>query len=324
MKTITTPVTFHLNPESNQRLAGLCGEYNFNLKQVEERLGVKISNRGHLFCIDGRSDAVKQAGTVLQALYRDTETDPALTAEKVHLAISQIPYDEETGDPETQDVVIRFRKTIIQGRNPNQRSYLRNIMAHDLTFGIGPAGTGKTYLAVACAVQALADNEIDRIVLVRPAIEAGERLGFLPGDIGQKVDPYLRPLYDALYEMLGFERVGKLMVRGIIELAPLAYMRGRTLNESFIILDEAQNTTSDQMKMFLTRIGFGSKSVITGDVTQVDLPKGSRSGLRHASGVLAHVEGMAVSQFTSRDVVRHPLVQKIVEAYEVDEGERPK
>ncbi|MEO1840808.1 MAG: PhoH family protein, partial [Pseudomonadota bacterium] len=204
MKTITTPVTFHLNPESNQRLAGLCGEYNFNLKQVEERLGVKISNRGHLFCIDGRSDAVKQAGTVLQALYRDTETDPALTAEKVHLAISQIPYDEETGDPETQDVVIRFRKTIIQGRNPNQRSYLRNIMAHDLTFGIGPAGTGKTYLAVACAVQALANNEVDRIVLVRPAIEAGERLGFLPGDIGQKVDPYLRPLYDALYEMLGF------------------------------------------------------------------------------------------------------------------------
>ena len=197
-------------------------------------------------------------------------------------------------------------------------------MTHALTFGIGPAGTGKTYLAVACAVQALADNEVDRIVLVRPAIEAGERLGFLPGDIGQKVDPYLRPLYDALYEMLGFARVGKLMDRGIIELAPLAYMRGRTLNESFIILDEAQNTTSDQMKMFLTRIGFGSKSVITGDVTQVDLPKGSRSGIRHASGVLGHVQGIAVSQFTSRDVVRHPLVQKIVEAYEVDEGERLK
>ena len=261
---------------------------------------------------------------MLQALYRDTETDPALTAEKVHLAISQIPYDKEAGEPEAEDIVIRVRKTIIQGRNPNQRSYLRNIMTHDLTFGIGPAGTGKTYLAVACAVQALADNEVDRIILVRPAIEAGERLGFLPGDIGQKVDPYLRPLYDALYVMLGFERVGKLMDRGIIELAPLAYMRGRTLNESFIILDEAQNTTSDQMKMFLTRIGFGSKSVITGDVTQVDLPKGSRSGLRHASGVLAHVEGIAVSQFTSRDVVRHPLVQKIVEAYEVDEGERPK
>ena len=324
MKTITTPVTFHLNPESNQRLAGLCGEYNCNLKQVEERLGVKISHRGHLFCIDGGPDAVKQAETVLHALYRDTATDPALSTEKVHLAISHIPYDENAGEPDSQDVVIRVRKTIIQGKNPNQRSYLRNIMTHDLTFCIGPAGTGKTYLAVACAVQALANNEVDRILLVRPAVEAGERLGFLPGDIGQKVEPYLRPLYDAMYEMLGFERVGKLMDRGIIELAPLAYMRGRTLNESFIILDEAQNTTSEQMKMFLTRIGFGSKSVITGDVTQVDLPKETRSGLRHASGLLAYVDGIAVSRFTSRDVVRHPLVQKIVEAYEVDEGERPK
>ncbi len=236
MKTITTPVTFHLNPESNQRLAGLCGEYNCNLKQVEERLGVKISHRGHLFCIDGGPDAVKQAETVLHALYRDTATDPALSTEKVHLAISQIPYDENAGEPDSQDVVIRVRKTIIQGKNPNQRSYLRNIMTHDLTFCIGPAGTGKTYLAVACAVQALANNEVDRILLVRPAVEAGERLGFLPGDIGQKVEPYLRPLYDAMYEMLGFERVGKLMDRGIIELAPLAYMRGRTLNESFIIL----------------------------------------------------------------------------------------
>ena len=216
---------------------------------------MKISHRGHLFCIDGGPDAIKQAETVLHALYRDTATDPALSTEKVHLAISQIPYDENAGEPDSQDVVIRVRKTIIQGKNPNQRSYLRNIMTHDLTFCIGPAGTGKTYLAVACAVQALANNEVDRILLVRPAVEAGERLGFLPGDIGQKVEPYLRPLYDAMYEMLGFERVGKLMDRGIIELAPLAYMRGRTLNESFIILDEAQNTTSEQMKMFLTRIG---------------------------------------------------------------------
>ena len=211
---------------------------------------------------------------------------------------------------------MRLRKLQVRGKNRNQRDYLRNITSHDINFSVGPAGTGKTYLAVACAVEALANNEVDRIILVRPAVEAGERLGFLPGDIGQKVDPYLRPLYDALYEMLGFDRVGKLLDRGVIELAPLAYMRGRTLNESFIILDEAQNSTVEQMEMFLTRIGYGSKAVIAGDITQVDLPKGTASGLRYAAEALIDIEGISVTRFISRDVVRHPLVQRIVEVFE--------
>ena len=315
MKNITTPSTFDLIPEDNQRLAGLCGEYNTNLRQVEARFGVKISHRGHLFCIDGRSSDVEQAETVLRTLYRDTKDGAVLTPDQVHLAMSQIPNDHTGPEPGPDEVVIRLRKTTIRGKHAHQRAYLRNILTHDLNFGIGPAGTGKTYLAVACAVQALADKEVGRIVLARPAVEAGERLGFLPGDIGQKVDPYLRPLYDALYEMLGFERVGKLIERGIIELAPLAYMRGRTLNEAFVILDEAQNTTIGQMKMFLTRIGFGSRVVINGDVTQIDLPKGTRSGLTHAGSVLSRVEGVSMTEFNSRDVVRHPLVQRIVEAY---------
>jgi len=315
LKNITTPSTFDLIPEDNQRLAGLCGEYDTNLRQVEARFRVKISHRGHLFCIDGRSRDVEQAETVLRTLYRDTRDRAVLTPDQVHLAMSQIPNDHTGAEPGPDEVVVRLRKTSIRGKNAHQRAYLRNIVTHDLSFGIGPAGTGKTYLAVACAVQALADKEVGRIVLARPAVEAGERLGFLPGDIGQKVDPYLRPLYDALYEMLGFERVGKLVERGVIELAPLAYMRGRTLNEAFVILDEAQNTTVGQMKMFLTRIGFGSRVVINGDVTQVDLPKGTQSGLTHAGSVLSRVEGVSVTEFNSRDVVRHPLVQRIVEAY---------
>ena len=324
MKNITTPSTFDLIPEDNQRLAGLCGEYDTNLKQMEARFGVKISHRGHLFCIDGQSSDVDQAETVLRALYRDTEDRQVLTPDQVHLAMSQIPNDQNSAESGPAEIVVRLRRTTISGKNAHQRSYLRNILTHDLSFGIGPAGTGKTYLAVACAVQALADKEVERIVLARPAVEAGERLGFLPGDIGQKVDPYLRPLYDALYEMLGFERVGKLIERGVIELAPLAYMRGRTLNEAFVILDEAQNTTIGQMKMFLTRIGFGSKVVINGDVTQVDLPKGTQSGLRHAGSVLSPIEGVSLTEFNSRDVVRHPLVQRIVEAYEAVEAKRPK
>ncbi len=232
----------------------------------------------------------------------------------------------EDGLPEDvrNEVVIQLRKQVIRGQNIRQRDYLRRIKDNDINFGVGPAGTGKTYLAVACAVAALSENEIERILLVRPAVEAGEKLGFLPGDIGQKIDPYLRPLFDALYEMLGFERVGKLIARGTIELAPLAYMRGRTLNESFVILDEAQNTTVEQMKMFLTRIGFGSKAIITGDVTQIDLPRGQYSGLKHASRVLSDIDGISFTRFLPKDVVRHPLVQRIVEAYEENEGEQRK
>ncbi len=251
----------------------------------------------------------------------------ALLNSDVHLALSRsnavqtsvdgdVTGDENSESDDEQEVIIRLRKQLIRGQNPPQKRYLRYIRDNDINFGIGPAGTGKTYLAVASAVQALAENSVERILLVRPAVEAGEKLGFLPGDIGQKIDPYLRPLFDALYEMLGFDRVGKLIARGTIELAPLAYMRGRTLNESFVILDEAQNTTVEQMKMFLTRIGFGSKAIITGDITQVDLPRGQLSGLKHAQRVLVDVKGISFCRFNPQDVVRHPLVQKIVEAYE--------
>ena len=316
MKNITTPSTFDLIPEDNQRLAGLCGEYDTNLKQMETRFRVKISHRGHLFCIDGQSSDVDQAEIVLRALYRDTEDRQVLTPDQVHLAMSQIPNDQNSAESGPDEIVVRLRRTTISGKNAHQRSYLRNILTHDLSFGIGPAGTGKTYLAVACAVQALADKEVERIVLARPAVEAGERLGFLPGDIGQKVDPYLRPLYDALYEMLGFERVGKLIERGVIELAPLAYMRGRTLNEAFVILDEAQNTTTAQMKMFLTRLGANSKAIITGDITQVDLPGEKQSGLIEVQNILNSIKGISFIYLTEVDVVRHQLVQEIIKAYE--------
>ncbi len=313
MKTIPSPVTFALTPVDNERLAGLCGQFNTNLRQIEDRFDVKITHRGNLFSIAGENADVVQVERVLRKLYDDTEETSELGAERVHLVLSQA--DDLQEEPQ-RDIIIRARKVLVRPQNKRQRNYLHNILTNDINFGIGPAGTGKTYLAVACATQALADDAVSRIVLVRPAVEAGERLGFLPGDIGQKVDPYLRPLYDALYEMLGFDRVGKLMDRGVIELAPLAYMRGRTLNESFVILDEAQNTTIEQMKMFLTRIGFGSKAVITGDITQVDLPRGTSSGLRHASSILEGINGISFTIFKPQDVVRHPLVQRIVEAYE--------
>ena len=315
MNSPTQPVTFLLDPEDNQRLADLCGEHNAHLKQVEEGFGVRISHRGHLFCVDGQDHDIRKAQDVLRALYEDSGQTP-LSPDRVQIAISQIPRSALEGDDAPDDVVIRVRKAMIRGKSINQKRYLGNILRHDINFGIGPAGTGKTYLAVACAVQALAEETVDRIVLVRPAVEAGERLGFLPGDIGQKVDPYLRPLYDALYEMLGFERVGRLMERHVIELAPLAYMRGRTLSHAFVILDEAQNTTEAQMKMFLTRLGFGSRAVITGDPSQVDLPGQTRSGLTHAVKLLSSVKGLSVTRFTPQDVVRHPLVQRVIEAYE--------
>ena len=313
-----TPLAFTLQPEDNQRLVSLCGEYDVNLKQVEERFQVKVSHRGHLFYVDGEPDKVSHATMTLRALYDATKQDKELTSETVSLIVSRDSNDDALAsmNDHSSEALVRIRKLTIRGRNQHQHSYLRDIKSRVLSFGVGPAGTGKTYLAVACAVETLSDSKCERIVLVRPAVEAGEKLGFLPGDIGQKVDPYLRPLYDALYEMVGFDRVGRLLERGVIELAPLAYMRGRTLNESFIILDEAQNTTVDQMKMFLTRIGYGSKVVVTGDPSQADLPRDTQSGLRHAVSLLENLNEIGVTQFNSRDVVRHPLVQKIVEHYD--------
>ncbi|NIP87504.1 MAG: PhoH family protein, partial [Gammaproteobacteria bacterium] len=280
----------------------------------------RISHHGNVFSVAGDEERARDAERVLRTLYADTAESEALAPSRVHMAVTEAGAgrDEPTGAVESDERVVRTRKAVVRGQNSRQRRYLRQIFEHDISFGVGPAGTGKTYLAVACAAQALVDDRVTRIVLVRPAVEAGERLGFLPGDIGQKVDPYLRPLYDALYEMLGFDRVGKLLERGVIEVAPLAYMRGRTLNDSFVILDEAQNTTVEQMKMFLTRIGFDSKAVITGDITQIDLPRGSKSGLAHAIKILEGVQGISVTRFKPQDVVRHPLVQKIVEAYEAD------
>jgi len=315
--------SFTLEPADNLRLANLCGQFNEHLRLVEERLGVEVNNRGNTFTVLGDSIPVQAAEQVLMQLYADT-AQGELKAERVHLLLqeTQVHDDAHTGDDKEADkfdVSITTRHGIIKGRGTSQRRYLHNVLTHDINFGVGPAGTGKTYLAVACAVEALEKQTVQRIVLVRPAVEAGERLGFLPGDLAQKVDPYLRPLYDALYEMLGFERVDKLIERNAIEVAPLAYMRGRTLNDSYIILDEAQNTTVEQMKMFLTRIGFGSTAVVTGDVTQVDLPKNTRSGLRHVVEVLKDVKGVSFTFFKARDVVRHPLVQKVVVAYEAYE-----
>jgi phosphate starvation-inducible PhoH-like protein len=294
----------------NERLAAVCGPLDEHLRQLEERMGLEIRRRGGHFSVSG--ERAEAGVTVLSALYARSGEGP-VTAEDVHLAIQEAGMEAAgAGDV----VAVHTHRGLIRGRGPNQVQYLGNIRGHDLTFGIGPAGTGKTYLAVACAVEALQRDAVRRIVLVRPAVEAGERLGFLPGDMAQKVDPYLRPMYDALYEMIGFERVARLIERNVIEVAPLAFMRGRTLNESFIILDEAQNTTIEQMKMFLTRIGFGSRAVVTGDVTQTDLPSHRQSGLRHAMEVLKEVPGIAFSLFTARDVVRHALVARIVQAYE--------
>nr|WP_188113726.1 PhoH family protein [Salinicola halimionae] len=304
------------------RLANLCGQRDAHLKLVEARLGVTLRNRGNVFQMAGPDAGVKAAANVLEHLYRETEADE-LTPDTVHLYLQESgveALEEEVGDIEGGGLLIRTPRTLVKPRGFNQQGYVASIRRHDINFGIGPAGTGKTYLAVAAAVEALNRQEVRRILLVRPAVEAGEKLGFLPGDLAQKIDPYLRPLYDALYEMLGFEQVNKLIERQIIEIAPLAYMRGRTLNNAFIILDESQNTTREQMKMFLTRIGFGSTAVITGDATQVDLPRGSSSGLIHVLEVLRDTAGIGITQFAPKDVVRHPLVQRIIEAYDIHEA----
>ena len=304
-----------LEPADNSRLANLCGPMDKNLRHIERRMGVEINNRGNTFRIIGISKSVELTEHILKSLYEMTATE-TLSPEKVHLHIQDMGFDREVAEDGDTDTNIKTKRGIIRGRTPNQRSYLRDIFDHDISFGIGPAGTGKTYLAVACAVAALEQDRARRIILVRPAVEAGENLGFLPGDLVQKVDPYLRPLYDALYEMLGFEQVAKYIERNVIEVAPLAFMRGRTLNESFVILDEAQNTTVEQMKMFLTRIGFGSTAVITGDITQTDLPRGKDSGLRQVIDVLKEEADISFTFFTSKDIVRHPLVAKILNAYE--------
>ncbi len=303
-----------LEPADNERLARLCGQFDEHLKLIEKHLNVDVSARGNRFNISGEKKYAEIAGNVLQQLYQQAGEED-LTPERVHMALREagmLPVDEVS----TVNGEVRTRGKVIRCRGRNQVTYLQNMRSSDLTISIGPAGTGKTYLAVARAVEALEQEEVRRIILVRPAVEAGERLGFLPGDLSQKVDPYLRPMYDALYEMLGFERVARLVGKSIIEVAPLAFMRGRSLNESFVILDEAQNTSAEQMKMFLTRIGFGSRAVVTGDITQTDLPRGQESGLKQVVRILADVKGVSFSRFGVQDVVRHPLVQAIVEAYE--------
>ncbi|MPV86554.1 PhoH family protein [Ostreibacterium oceani] len=307
---------FVLASKDAGRFQRLSGYMNENFRVIETALSVSIANRGELVSIEGEETAILQARQVIDTLYAQTENAAInIDAAAIHLVIRDIAntVSHEVVDDE---IIIQTKRGKVRGRGTNQRQYLKRIFDYDVNFGLGPAGTGKTYLAVACAVAMLNEDLVRRIVLVRPAVEAGERLGFLPGDLAQKVDPYLRPLYDALYEMLGAERAGKLIEKNIIEIAPLAFMRGRTLSDAFIILDEAQNTTAEQMKMFLTRIGFGSKAVVTGDLSQVDLPKGVRSGLRDASEVLKGVEGIAYTVFSADDVVRHPLVQRIVIAYE--------
>jgi phosphate starvation-inducible PhoH-like protein len=341
VNSVSTPRDVVLAPLDNVRLVELCGPLDEHLHQIEARLGVDIRRRGNRFQIIGPPAAAKRAETVLQDLYARAQREP-VDSERVHIALQELHM--EAGDPAAgagqapaergapinhgeaaDEIKVRTARGTLRARGANQTEYLNNIRTHDLTFGIGPAGTGKTYLAVACAVEALQSEKVRRIVLVRPAVEAGERLGFLPGDLSQKVDPYLRPMYDALYEMMGFERVAKSIERNIIEVAPLAFMRGRSLNDSFVILDEAQNTTNEQMKMFLTRIGFGSKAVVTGDITQVDLPISKQSGLRTVIDILRGVQGIAFTMFSSRDVVRHPLVQRIVQAYEAkapDDGSK--
>jgi len=313
-----------LEPADNNRLANLCGQFDEHLRQIERRLGVEIASRGNRFRVTGRPGAAEVGGDVLLSLFAMTDSE-RLDAERVHLLLQEsFMNDADATTPETEAAddevfTIQTRHKLIRPRGANQTKYMKSIQQHDLAFGIGPAGTGKTYLAVASAVDSLENEQVRRIVLVRPAVEAGERLGFLPGDLSQKVDPYLRPMYDALYDMIGAERVTRLIERNVIEIAPLAFMRGRSLNESFVILDEAQNTSVEQMKMFLTRIGFGSSAVVTGDITQIDLPIGKESGLNNAIEVLQNVKGVAFTHFTPKDVVRHQLVQRIVKAYEKSE-----
>jgi phosphate starvation-inducible protein PhoH and related proteins len=324
----SVPTTRDLSfaPADNLRLVELCGPLDAHLHQIEARLGVEVRRRGNKFQIIGLASATARAEAVLRDLYARAQREP-VDPERVHIALQELDMngDDANAGESPDELKVRTSRGAVRARGANQTEYLNNIRTYDLTFGIGPAGTGKTYLAVACAVEALQSERVRRIVLVRPAVEAGERLGFLPGDLTQKVDPYLRPMYDALYEMMGFERVAKSIERNIIEIAPLAFMRGRSLNDSFVILDEAQNTTNEQMKMFLTRIGFGSKAVVTGDITQIDLPNSKQSGLRTVIDVLRGVRGIAFTMFSSRDVVRHPLVQRIVQAYEAkypDDGDK--
>ncbi|MDR6993037.1 PhoH family protein [Luteimonas sp. 3794] len=305
--------TFLLEPADSERLSNLAGPFDGHLRQIELRLGVEIANRGNIFRVTGRDEAMlDRTEKLLKALYAESEAE-VLDSHAINLRLSPANVEE---DYTPQEVAVRVKRGTIRGRGANQAKYLHKITGHDINFGVGPAGTGKTFLAVAMAVEALNESKVQRLILVRPAVEAGEKLGFLPGDLTQKVDPYLRPLYDALYEMLGVEKVAKLLERNVIEIAPLAYMRGRTLNDAFVILDEAQNTTIEQMKMFLTRLGFGSTAVVTGDLTQIDLPKHVKSGLRDAIEVLHEVEGVSFTFFEARDVVRHPLVARIVTAYE--------
>lgn len=317
-----------IEPSDNARLVELCGPLDAHLRLIEDRLGTEIRRRGNRFQLIGGEAATLRTETALRQLYERALREP-IDPQRVHLVLQELDMEpvpagkigEES--PASDELKVRTARGMVRARGRNQLDYLHNVRTHDLTFGIGPAGTGKTYLAVACAVEALQEERVRRIVLVRPAVEAGERLGFLPGDLTQKVDPYLRPMYDALYEMMGFERVAKLIERNVIEVAPLAFMRGRSLNDSFVILDEAQNTTNEQMKMFLTRIGFGSKAVVTGDITQTDLPSAKQSGLRTVIDILRGVRGIAFTMFSSRDVVRHPLVQRIVQAYESSATEPP-
>jgi phosphate starvation-inducible PhoH-like protein len=314
--TASTAREFTLEPDDLERLANLCGPLDSHLRLIEGVLGVEIANRGSVFRVSGAGDSALLAERLLREFFRDTES-AVLTREAIESRLGRI---DSPDDGNVAEVAIKVKRGMLRGRGANQQRYLNAIVRHAINFGVGPAGTGKTYLAVACAVEALNDSRVQRLILVRPAVEAGEKLGFLPGDLSQKVDPYLRPLYDALYEMLGVEKVAKLIERNVIEIAPLAYMRGRTLNDAFVILDEAQNTSIEQMKMFLTRIGFGTTAVITGDLTQIDLPKAQKSGLRDAIDVLRGVDGISFTFFTSRDVVRHPLVAKIVRAYDARDG----
>ncbi len=320
MVPLTTTVS--LEPNDARRLVALCGPFDQNIKHLEKRLGVHVRGRGNRFQISGSEQRVRAAGALLAQLYRETAQRRTIEADLVHLYLQESGVEALLNQPETKadkaeedGPAIRTRRKTIKLRGRNQAHYAQAIRSHDLNFGIGPAGTGKTYLAVACAVEFLEANRVARILLVRPAVEAGEKLGFLPGDLAQKIDPYLRPLYDALYETMGMDRVNKAIERNIIEVAPLAYMRGRTLNNAFIILDESQNTTPAQMKMFLTRLGFGSTAVVTGDITQIDLPSDQKSGLVTVRNVLRGMPGISFTHFSSRDVVRHPLVQSIVDAY---------
>ncbi|WP_149196048.1 PhoH family protein [Luteimonas suaedae] len=307
---------FTLDPADSERLANLAGPFDSHLRQIELRLGVEIANRGNVFRVSGRDEeVVAQAEKLLRGLYEEAAIE-TLDTHAINVRLSRANLERVAEDFAPQDVAVKVKRGTVRGRGANQAKYLHAIAIHDINFGIGPAGTGKTFLAVAMAVEALNESKVQRLVLVRPAVEAGEKLGFLPGDLAQKVDPYLRPLYDALYEMLGVEKVIKLLEKSVIEIAPLAYMRGRTLNDAFVILDEAQNTTIEQMKMFLTRLGFGSTAVVTGDLTQIDLPRNMKSGLRDAVEVLRDVDGVSFTFFESRDVVRHPVVARVVSAYD--------